>query len=56
MKKHGFSISWKRALGVTAVKQRFARQTGLPTSMHSIEHKVGPSVLNMIFGSLFRKK
>ena len=55
MKKHSFSFSWKRALGVTAVKQRFARQTGIPTSMNRIEQKVGRSVLNMIIGFLFIK-
>lgn len=29
MSKLGFSFSWKRALGVSAAKQRFARQTGI---------------------------
>ena len=28
----GLSFSWKRALGITAAKQRFARKTGIPTT------------------------
>ena len=31
MGKYGFSFSWKRALGITAAKQKFARETGIPT-------------------------
>lgn len=30
MSKYGFSFSRKRALGLSAAKQRFARQTGIP--------------------------
>ena len=56
MKKYGFSFSWKRALGITAVKQKFARETGIPTSVNGIERKVGGSVLNMIFGAFFKRK
>ena len=56
MGKYGFSYSWKRALGITAVKQKFARQTGIPTSVNGIERKVGRTILNMIFGALFKRK
>ena len=52
MGKFGFSFSWKRALGITAAKQKFARETGIPTSMSGVERKVGRSILNMIFGFL----
>ena len=55
MGKFGFSFSWKRALGITAAKQRFARKTGIPTSMSGVERKVGRSILNIIFGFLFKK-
>jgi hypothetical protein len=55
MGKFGFSFSWKRALGITAAKQRFARETGIPTSMSGVERKVGRSILNIIFGFLFKK-
>jgi hypothetical protein len=55
MKKYGFSFSWKRALGITSVKQKIARETGIPTTINGMERKVGRSVLNMIFGALFKK-
>ena len=55
MGKFGFSFSWKRALGITAAKQKFARETGIPTSMGGVERKIGRSFLNMIFGFLFKK-
>lgn len=32
MKIPGLSFSWKRALGVTAMKQKVARATGVPTT------------------------
>jgi hypothetical protein len=31
MRKYGFSFSWNRLLGITGVKQSFARKTGIPT-------------------------
>lgn len=56
MGKYGFSFSWKRALGITAVKQKFARETGIPTSVNGIERKVGRSVINFLLGALFKKR
>lgn len=44
----GLSFSWKRALGVTAAKQRFARKTGIPTTKAGLERKIGRAVLNML--------
>jgi len=55
MEKFGFSFSWKRALGITAAKQKFARETGIPTSMGGVERKVGRSILSFIFRFLFKK-
>ena len=46
----GVSFSLKRALGITQVKQKFARETGIPTSKAGLERKVGQMVLNAIFG------
>lgn len=46
----GLSFSWKRALGVTQAKQKFARETGIPTSKAGLERKIGKMVLNAIFG------
>ena len=46
----GLSFSWKRALGITQAKQKFARETGIPTSKAGLERKIGKRVLNAIFG------
>jgi hypothetical protein len=56
MGKYGFSFSWKRALGVSSAKQRFARQTGIPTTKSGMERKVGRSLINLLFGFLGGKK
>ena len=56
MGKFGFSFSWKRALGVTSAKQRFARQTGIPTTKSGMERKVGKSIINLLFGMFSNKK
>jgi hypothetical protein len=50
MGKFGFSFSWKRVLGITTVKQQFARQTGIPTSKSSVERKLGAYIINLLFG------
>ena len=44
----GFSFSWKRALGISGVKQRFARQTGIPTTRQGMERKIGASLLGWL--------
>jgi hypothetical protein len=46
----GLSFSWKRALGVTQAKQKFARQTGIPTSKAGVERKIGNMILKSLFG------
>lgn len=50
MKIPGLSFSWKRALGVTKVKQEVARKTGIPTSRAGIERKVGSIIVSAFFG------
>ena len=55
MSKYGFSFSWKRALGISAAKQRFARQTGIPTINSGLEKKVGRSLISLLL-SLFTGK
>ena len=40
----GLSFSWKRALGITRARQRFARKTGIPTTRAGMERKVGRAV------------
>lgn len=46
----GVSFSWNRALGITQAKQKFVRETGLPTSKAGLEREIGKMVLNAIFG------
>lgn len=55
MAKYGFSFSWKRALGISAAKQRFARKTGIPTTQSGLEKKVGRSIIAFIL-SMFAGK
>lgn len=50
MKIPGVSFSWKRALGISGAKQKFARKTGIPTSKAGIERKLGNIILKNIFG------
>lgn len=40
-KKFGVSFSWKRALGVSSAKQKFARMTGIPTTRQGRQRKAG---------------
>jgi hypothetical protein len=50
MIKNGFSFSWKRALGITSVKQKIARQTGIPTSKAGVERRIGAFIVNLLLG------
>lgn len=52
----GVSFSWKRALGITQAKQKFARKTGIPTTKSGLERKVGRAVLDMLDPSSDSKK
>ena len=44
----GLSFSWKRALGITKMKQRIARTTGIPTSKAGMERKIGNSAVKLL--------
>lgn len=46
----GISFSLKRALGIIQAKQKFARETGVPTSMTGLERKIGKTILRGLFG------
>lgn len=46
----GVSFSWKRALGITQLKQKIARETGIPTSRQGLERKIGKCVIDLLFG------
>lgn len=45
MKIPGVSFSLKRAIGITQIKQKIARKTGIPTSKSGLERKIGKTVL-----------
>lgn len=44
----GVSFSMNRALGITALKQQFARKTGIPTTKAGLERKIGKMFLEMM--------
>lgn len=55
LKIPGVSFSWKRALGITQAKQKFARKTGIPTTKSGLERKIGKAVLDMMDPSSSKK-
>ena len=46
----GLSFSWKRALGITQMKQRISRTTGIPMSKTGVERKIGNTILKALLG------
>ena len=46
----GVTFSWKRALGITKIKQQIARETGIPTTKHGLERKIGGAILKLLKG------
>jgi len=45
----GVTFSWKRALGITKVKQQIARETGIPTTKQGLKRKIGATILDLLF-------
>lgn len=45
----GVSFSWKRALGITKLKQKISRQTGVPMSKNGMERKIGKTISDILF-------
>ena len=50
MKIPGVAFSLKRAVGVTKVKQKVARATGIPLTRQGLERKIGSAVLKAVTG------
>jgi len=48
MKKYGFSFSWKRLLGISGLKTKISRKTGIPLTKGGFERKIGRSVIKTI--------
>ena len=46
----GLSYSLERAVGVTKLKQKVARATGIPTTKQGLERKIGGAILKGILG------
>lgn len=46
----GFSFSWRRAVGLSGLRCRIARLTGVPTTRSGVERKIGRSFLKALFG------
>ena len=51
----GLSFSIKRMIGITSFKQRFVQKTGIPTTKHGLERKIGSSVVSTILDIIKRK-
>ncbi len=45
----GLSFSWKRALGISRVKYKFARAAGIPTTKSGIQRKIGRTIWGIFF-------
>ena len=51
----GLSYSLKRAVGVTKLKQKVARATGIPTTKQGLERKIGSTILSALTLGLSKK-
>ncbi|MBO5698602.1 MAG: hypothetical protein J6R79_01165 [Bacteroidaceae bacterium] len=49
MKIPGVNFSWKRALGITKVKQQISKKTGIPLTKGGLERKIGSAIIKAIF-------
>ncbi|MEN9348948.1 MAG: hypothetical protein RLZZ77_2459 [Bacteroidota bacterium] len=48
MGKLGLSFSLKRLLGITGLKLRLAKKTGIPTTRGGLERKVGAKIIKLL--------
>lgn len=51
----GLTFSLKRAVGISGLKNKIARKTGIPTTRQGLERKVGQTVLSALTGGRKRK-
>ena len=47
-KRFGFSFSWKRALGLSAMKGKASRRIGVPLTRQGRERKAGGCMLGLL--------
>ena len=50
MKIPGLSFSLKRAVGVTALKQKVSKKTGIPLTKQGMERKIGGAIIKAVTG------
>lgn len=50
MKIPGVSFSLKRAIGITKVKQKISKATGIPLTKQGLQRKIGGAVLKAVTG------
>ena len=50
MKIPGLSFSLKRVVGVTKIKQKVSKATGIPMTKQGLERKIGGSVVKAVTG------
>lgn len=44
----GITFSWKRAIGITRMKQKISKATGIPLSKQGMERKIGATLIDII--------
>lgn len=52
----GLSFSLKRALGISNLKTKVARKTGIPTTKGGLERKIGKAILGSLSGKSNKRK
>ena len=50
MKIPGLSFSLKRAVGLSALKQKVSKATGIPMTKQGFERKIGGSITKAVIG------
>lgn len=48
MKIPGLSFSLKRAVGISAIKQKVSKATGIPLTKQGLERKIGGAVIKSV--------
>ena len=46
----GLSFSLRRAVGISGLKSKVARATGIPTTKQGLERKIGGAILKGVLG------
>lgn len=52
----GLSFSVKRAVGISGLKTKAARKTGITTTKQGLERKIGASILGVVTGKKKKRK